>query len=148
MTPRQIASLIGIVVLCFSVWKIQDWRYSSKIAGMEKQAAESTTIAVKAAMDKMQVDQKRKDDALAESNKRAQQNSLAASNALNAADGLRRELAAARADLSTATQQARDNYSAALETLLGECVRDYQEISEKADGHANDVKTLLDAWPN
>jgi len=142
------AALIGASVAAVGAWNVQSWRYGEQIASMKQAASEATTKAVKDAMAKMEVNQKRKDDALIESNKRAQKNAVAAANASNAVNGLRDELATARADLSKATQQARDNYAAAVETVLGQCSRELAEMGRIADGHSSDVKMMLDAWPN
>ena len=114
---------------------------------MKKDASEATTKAVKAAMAKTLVDQKRKDDAIAEANKRANYNSAAATRARSAADSLRDELATARTDLSRATESARAKYAAAVETVLGECSREYQSMAKTADGHANDALMLKESWP-
>lgn len=140
------AGLLGAVIAATGAWSVQKWRYSEQIAVMKKDASEATTKAVKAAMDKMQVDQKRKDDAIAEANKRANYNAAAATRARSAADSLRDELAAARTDLSNATESARAKYAAAVETVLGECSREYQSMAETADGHANDAMMLKEAW--
>jgi hypothetical protein len=142
------AALISAAIASTGAWQVQSWRYGEQIASMKQVASEATTKAVKEAMAKMEVDQKRKDDALIESNKRAQKNAVAAANASNAVNGLRNELATARADLSKATQQARDNYAVAVETVLGECSRELAEMGRIADGHSSDVKMMLDAWPN
>ena len=142
------AALISAAVAATGAWQVQSWRYGEQIASMKQAASEATTKAVKDAMDKMEVDQKRKDDALIESNKRAQKNAVAAANASNAVNGLRDELATARADLSKASEQARDNYAAAVETVLGQCSRELAEMGRIADGHSSDVKMMLDAWPN
>lgn len=141
------AGLLSAAIAAVGAWKVQSWRYGEQIAVMKKEASEATTKAVKAAMDKMQVDQKRKDDAIAEANKRANYNAAAATRARSAADSLRDELATARADLSNATESARAKYAAAVETVLGECSREYQSMAETADRHANDAATLKDAWP-
>jgi preprotein translocase subunit SecF len=37
--------------------------------------------------------------------------------------------------------------AAAVSDLLGQCAGAYQELARKADGHANDARTLIDAWP-
>ena len=123
------------------------WRYDTTIARMTQDAAEKTTIAVKAAMEKTLTDQKRKDDAIAEANKRANYNAAAATRARSAADSLRDELASARTDLSNATESARAKYATAVEAVLGECSRELTEMGRLADGHANDAKTLIDSWP-
>ena len=141
------AGLLSTVIAAVGAWQVQNWRYGEQIAVMKKDASEATTKAVKAAMDKMQVDQKRKDDAIAEANKRSNYNAAAATRARSAADSLRDELAAARTDLSNATESARAKYAAAVETVLGECSRELAEMGRLADGHANDAKTLIDSWP-
>lgn len=141
------AGLLSAVIAAVGVWNLQKWRYDTTIARMTQEAAEKTTIAVKAAMDKMQVDQKRKDDALMEANKRANYNAVAATRARSAADSLRDELAAARTDLSNATESARAKYAAAVETVLGECSREFTKMGRVADGHANDALMLKESWP-
>lgn len=141
------AGLLGAVLAATGAWSVQKWRYSEQIAVMKKDASEATTKAVKAAMAKTLVDQKRKDDAIAEANKRANYNAAAATRARSAADSLRDELAAARTDLSNATESARAKYAAAVETVLGECSRELAEMGRLADQHSSDVKTLIDSWP-
>lgn len=141
------AGILGASIAFVGAYKIQSWRYSEQIAVMKKDASEATTKAVKAAMDKMQVDQKRKDDAIAEANKRANYNAAAATRARSAADSLRDELATARADLSNATESARAKYAAAVEAVLGECSRELAEMGRLADGHSSDALMLKEAWP-
>ena len=141
------AGLLGAVIAATGAWSVQKWRYSEQIAVMKKDASEATTKAVKAAMAKTLVDQKRKDDAIAEANKRANYNAAAATRARSAADSLRDELAAARTDLSNATESARAKYAAAVETVLGECSRELAEMGRLADGHSSDALMLKEAWP-
>lgn len=141
------AGLLSAAIAAAGAWQVQNWRYGEQIAVMKKDASEATTKAVKAATDKMQVEQKRKDDAIAEANKRANYNAAAATRARSAADSLRDELATARTDLSNATESARAKYASAVETVLGECSRELTEMGRLADGHANDAATLKDAWP-
>lgn len=142
-----LAGLIGAAIAATGAYKVQSWRYGEQIASMKQEASEATTKAVKAAMDKTLTDQKRKDDALIEANKRAQYNATAATRARSAADSLRDELAAARADLSNASESARAKYAIAVETVLGECSRELAEMGRLADGHANDALMLQSAWP-
>lgn len=129
------------------VYSLQKWKYESIIARMKETAAESTKIAVKAAMKQTDQWQSDKDKALNEANQRAQKNQVAATRARSAADSLRDELAAARTDLSNATESARAKYAAAVETVLGECSRELAEMGRLADGHANDAVMLKESWP-
>ena len=64
-------------------------------------------------------------------------------------DGLREQAAdAARriADLATPDAAVRE-YAAAVNGLFDQCQRDYQTMAGNAQGHADDVRTLLAAWP-
>ena len=85
----------------------------------------------------------------AESNAETRQNENArlAADAAATADRLRHDLAAARGRLSAATAEAcRATASTALE-LLGTCADEYRDMAAAADGHAADVQTLTEAWP-
>ena len=64
-----------------------------------------------------------------------------------AADGLRREIASLRHGLSAATSEANRYTADSALDVFGECVERYRAVAETADGHANDVMTLDQAWP-
>lgn len=142
------AALIGAAIATTGAWQVQSWRYGEQIASMKQAASEATTKAVKDAMAKTLTDQKRKDDALIESNKRAQKNAVAAANASTAVNGLRNELATARSDLSKATVEAVRNYAATCSSILGTMAESGAGIAAKADGHSSDSVMLEAAWPN
>jgi ABC-type transporter Mla subunit MlaD len=67
----------------------------------------------------------------------------AADNARAVADSLRKQLENKTQTADNAASQSTD----AVSTILADCARDYADMAEKADGHASDVKTLMDAWP-
>lgn len=142
------AALISAAIAATGAWQVQSWLYGEKIASMKQAASEATTKAVKAAMEKTQVDQKRKDDALIESNKRAQKNAVAAANANTAVNGLRDELATARADLSKATIYAAREYGKAATDVIGECANSLTEMARENDTIYSEKWLLIDAWPN
>lgn len=78
---------------------------------------------------------------------RHNENRRLAADAAATADRLRHDLAAARGRLSAATAEAcRATASTALE-LLGTCADAYRDVAAAADGHAADVQTLTEAWP-
>lgn len=67
--------------------------------------------------------------------------------ARRSSDGLRDDLAALRRGLPGDSPDAcRATADAAL-AVLGECAAEIGRLAEAADGHASDVKTLIDAWP-
>ena len=51
------------------------------------------------------------------------------------------------ADLSSNTGNASDQPAAANNLLFAECTAEVQRLAQFADGHASDVKTLIDSWP-
>lgn len=71
-----------------------------------------------------------------------------------AADRSRRERDSLRAQLSDAEQRLADaspaaliEYASAVNELLGQCSRSYQELAREADGHVASVRLMRAAWP-
>ena len=62
-------------------------------------------------------------------------------------DSLRNTANAIRLGLPNATVEAARTAADAFATVFSECQRRYADVAEKADGHANDVRTLEEAWP-
>jgi hypothetical protein len=69
-----------------------------------------------------------------------------------AADGLRRDAGALRDKLRRSSEN-NDACAAVARTastsvkLLGSCGERYGDLAARADGHANDVRSLIEAWP-
>ena len=98
---------------------------------------------------------------LAENEQRARVAEVAASNRQRALladaraaavelDGLRSALAAytsPRLTASATTKAPGTVYTDPVPELLLQCADRYLEVARAADGHASDVKTLMDAWP-
>lgn len=88
-----------------------------------------------------------RDDAITRGNEREQTiRSLAASSA-TASVGLRDTLAHISVGVPGATIEALRNSTTTLATVLSDCQGRYRALAEVADRHANDSKTLSDAWP-
>ncbi len=62
-------------------------------------------------------------------------------------DSLRNTANAIRLGLPHATVEAARTAADAFATVFSECQRRYADVAEKADGHASDVRTLEEAWP-
>ena len=62
-------------------------------------------------------------------------------------DSLRNTANAIRLGLPNATVEAARTAADAFATVFTDCQRRYADVAEKADGHANDVRTLEEAWP-
>ena len=62
-------------------------------------------------------------------------------------DSLRNTANAIRLGLPNATVEAARTAADAFATVFTDCQRRYADVAEKADGHASDVRTLEEAWP-
>ena len=147
MNLTLITHLIVALAAAAGAWFFQDNRYAAEIAELRlEQTNERISAVSRARADERAV------------NKTYQE-------ALNAArtreDVLRRDARAARAEsdslraqLSDAARRIADappatvaEYATAVGELLAVCSRERTLFAEKADGHASDVRTLIEAWP-
>ena len=78
--------------------------------------------------------------------KSAQSARAAASAARAESRSLRDDISAAH-DAASQSLAACNQHSAAVGRLFDQCAGDYQGMAETAQGHAVDVRMLLDAWP-
>ena len=62
-------------------------------------------------------------------------------------DSLRNTANALRLGLPHATVEAARTAADAFATVFTDCQRRYADVAAKADGHASDVRTLEEAWP-
>lgn len=147
MYTHAIAALLGAAIAATSAWNIQGWRLGGQITALQAQHAAA--------------------QAKAEADARAAQLTIDTTyqEALNAARtrevSLRRERDAARTESDGLREQSLDaarrlaaaphatvlDYATTAGELLADCSRGYQELAATADGHANDVRTLIEAWP-
>ena len=140
-----LASAVISAALAFgSAWKIQSWRMDAQ----EKQRAEQIIETQKLVFRKYEVDQERVHTA--QNTAVLRQRDLL--NVLNAArdelDGLRRTSDEANRRIAAASADALRQYATTANAVLAECTRAYLGVAEKAQGHANDVGTLTEAWPS
>jgi predicted translin family RNA/ssDNA-binding protein len=91
--------------------------------------------------------QKEKDDAVKAAEIRAAvlQGALARADA--ATGRVSDLLSEAQRRLATAPVEAVRDYATTANAVFGECVKEYRAMGAAAQGHANDVQTLIEAWP-
>lgn len=142
-TRLAIALLIGAVLGACGAWYLA----GLKADRLERNRLRDTLKLINAAQDETIRLQGVKDAALEKSNRRAKANAAAAADARSELDGLRNDLADARARLPSLSHQACLDRASALETVFAQCAGDLEGLARKADGHANDAVTLDDAWP-
>lgn len=135
-------------------WGAQGWRMGAQVQSgktalesLKREHAESLTRATASALNATQSWQKVKDDAIDRAQQRAKAQAHSADIARRERDSLRNTIAAASLRLPDATPSACAEYAAAASGLLNQCAAAYQELAEQADGHAGDVRLMLDAWP-
>lgn len=140
------AAGLSAVLSFSSAWIIQADRYKAKALTYENK-----TLAQQAqAQDLARAAQEHQATAFAAATFGAQARAITlrrdADSARAALDGLHRATANAVV-ASASTHDACLVRATALSELLGNCGERYTSLGAKADRHASDVKTLVDAWP-
>jgi hypothetical protein len=85
--------------------------------------------------------------ALNAAQKRVQAARQAAAAANDAAGRLRDDIADIQRRLPSASLDACRQHAAALGTVLNACRTEYEAMGRDAQGHADDSRTMMDAWP-
>ena len=135
-------------------WGAQGWRMGAQVqAGktaletLRREHAESLTRATAGALNATIAWQKVKDDAIDRAQQRAKAQAHSAAAARTERDSLRNTIAAASLRLPDATPSACAEYAATVGGLLDQCSAAHQELARQCDGHASDVRLMLEAWP-
>lgn len=88
-----------------------------------------------------------RDEAVKNANDREQTIRTVAAGGAAASIGLRDTIASIRDSVSSATNEALGKSVVSLSTVLTDCQGRYRALAERADRHANDARTLDEAWP-
>lgn len=143
-----VTHIILAVLVGLGVYLFQDARHDAAVSKLKQNHATAVTKAVEEARADERRYRKGVEDALSKAQKRLEAERVAADRTRRERDGLRDELAASRANLPNLTQPAIVQYAGALTDVLGQCLREYQELAQTADGLNNDRVTLRQAWPS
>lgn len=157
MKSLLISSLVAAVLAFAAAWTVQGWRYDAEIEGlkgkhqkaMSDQAldlAEQRTEQIRHVLKAERSQRAQVDQALAAARGRevALQRDVAAVRAQR--DGLR-DAADAAVRMSGESHGACLSRVAAFREVFDQCAARYGEVAERADRHASDVRTLIEAWP-
>lgn len=147
MIPYAATAVVAAAVGFGSAWWIQEKSYDAQLSKIHAQHATALADAHQKALDDTIKLQRTKDDAIKQAEQRAKQNAASAAAARADADSLRAQLASVQGRIASATDSAVREYANAASVVFAECVRSYQEMAGKADGHANDARLMLEAWP-
>jgi hypothetical protein len=155
MIPARSWLAIGVVVLAFGAGAtVQGWRLGAKVekaetalADEKRERAEAVGRADAASLHAYTTMESTKNAAIQSAQARAAGLQADIVGLTTDRDGLRRTLAGVPARIATASRAAVDEYAATATVVFEQCTARYSELAGKADGHANDVQLMLDAWP-
>lgn len=148
MIPLPIITALIAAVMSFGgAWYVQSSRYTAKIHAIEAAQSKALADAKQKAFDETIKLQRTKDAAIQSAEIRAQEQAALAATARTDADRMRSQLAGVPARIARATDSAVREYANAASVVFAECIGKYQELAEKADGHANDARLMREAWP-
>ena len=147
MYTHVAAALLGAALAGWAGWSVQGWRMGEQIATMKAAQQEALNTATR--------------EARAQESKRFQGVQDAESAAKTRAVAARRDADAARSELErlrdtirTSTGGVSGESAAACVAradaggeLLAQCAAAYSDLAAVADRHANDARTLIEAWP-
>ena len=128
-------------------WATNGWRLGAEISQLQAQQAINLSNGLKTALDQTIKFQKAKDEALKKAESRAAANAASASAARTESDRLRLQLESARSGIPQATHDSLRAYAATINTVFGECQREYEALGRHATSHASDSLTLQMSFP-
>jgi len=141
------AALLGASIAAVGAWQVQSWRYTGQINQIRAAQAEAVNTATREARAQESARFKGVQDAQAAAQTRAQVARRDADRARSELDRMRDTLSATRGGVpgeSTAACAVRADAGA---DVLAQCAAAYLSMAGIADRHANDARTLIEAWP-
>ena len=147
----QLAAFVGAVAIGFGLaWNLQGVRLDALEIefGQYRNEVEQNAIAAKHAMlDKEQFWRQEVENARINAQSREARLKRDVAHAQSSVVGLRNDLGTLRASLATSTEASVLDAADSIGVLFVKCADDYRAMAEVADRHANDTKTLIEAWP-
>lgn len=155
MIYTHIIAMAFAAALAFAgAWKVQENRFQHQISGMQVAAAEEKAdrqAALIAATETARLAEQalsvKYQGALNEARTREIALRRDVDAARSAADSLRDQASAAARALASASPATIAQYADTAGQLLAECSREYQALGAAADGHVQDLKAIIGAWP-
>lgn len=141
------AFLAGLAMAATAAWHVQAWRYGAQIADTHRAHAQAAALASEETARNFRAITTKYEGALNAATKRETKLRADAAAALRTIDGLRGTLHEFRASLPNASTAALIARADTAAELLGACADEYRSVAESADRHADDARTLVEAWP-
>ena len=141
------AIIIAAALAGWAGWSVQGWRLGEQIAALKTAQAEAVNTATREA----RAQESKRFQGVQDAQAAAQTRAVAARRDADAArtelDRLRNSVAAARGGVPGESAAACAQRADAGGELLAQCAAAYSDLAAVADRHANDARTLIEAWP-
>ncbi|MDD0837935.1 hypothetical protein PSQ40_05055 [Curvibacter sp. HBC61] len=147
MSTNLIAFIVGAVLAGLGSWTFQDTRRAAEVSEIRLAQATAEADAREKALAEERAITTRYEGALNAARTREAALRRDVDSARAESDRLRDQNADAARRLASAPAGAVLEYALAVNQLFDQCQREYQGLAAKADGHASDVLTLIEAWP-
>ena len=141
------AHLAAACVAALAAWFFQDNRYAAELAELRLEHADAVTKATSTLRAEQQAIATKYQGAINAATERETISRRHLDAAARESAGLREQLSGAARRIAAAPPAAVAEYATTVSGLFADCSRDYQELAGTATGHANDVRTLSEAWP-
>lgn len=141
------AAIIAASLAGWAGWSVQGWRLGEQIAALKTAQAEAVNTATREARAQESKRYQGVQDAQAAAQARAQAARRDADAARTELDRLRDDLRATRGGVPGESATACTQRADAGGELLAQCAAAYSDLAAVADRHANDARTLIEAWP-
>jgi len=141
------AALLGASIAAVGAWQVQSWRYTGQINQIRAAQAEAVNTATREARAQESARFKGVQDAQAAAQTRAQVARRDADRARSELDRLRDNIRSASGGVPGESPGACAVRADAAGELLAQCAGAYLSMAGIADRHANDARTLIEAWP-
>ena len=141
------AAIIAAALAGWAGWSVQGWRMGEQIAALKTAQAEAVNTAAREA----RAQESKRFQGVQDAQAAAQTRAVAARRDADAArselDRLRGTLSIARGGVPGESAAACAVRADAGGELLAQCAAAYSDLAAVADRHANDARTLIEAWP-
>lgn len=141
------AALVAAAIAAAGAWQVQGWRLGEQITKIKAAQLEAVNTATREARAQESARFKGVQNAQAAAQTRAQIARADADRARSELDRLRDATRATRGGVPGESAAACVERADTAGQLLGACAAEAQELARIADAHANDARTLIEAWP-
>ena len=141
------AAILAALIAFTGGWKVQGWRLGEQITQIKAAQLEAVNAATREARATESRRFTNVQEAQNAAQKRAQTARLDADRARSELDRLRDQLTSARGGVPGESPAACTVRADAGADVLAQCAAAYLSMAGIADRHANDARTLIEAWP-